>query len=132
MFAYQTVSDHRNNIILRSNDSATNPKKPVVVYVPYAHHVQRTFSIIMGTITHPSTEDFPLKFQIADGLYGSGSHTIYNQQNNKCNYEDFYTFLFQANANNDLCYGVTLWKNKIPYSHKSLRPIFHCAEKVNE
>ena len=33
----------------------------------------------MATITPPLSNDFALTLQIADGLDGSGSHTIYNQ-----------------------------------------------------
>ncbi|KAI6648564.1 hypothetical protein LOD99_8044 [Oopsacas minuta] len=35
----------------------------------------------MSTLPSPSNEDFPLRFQIADGLDGSGTHTVYNQPN---------------------------------------------------
>ncbi|KAI6646286.1 hypothetical protein LOD99_9317 [Oopsacas minuta] len=35
----------------------------------------------MSTLPSPSNENFPLRFQIADGLDGSGKHTVYNQPN---------------------------------------------------
>ena len=57
-----------------------NPTNPVGVHVPYAQYVRHTFCRILSTIPPPSTQDFPLRFQIADGLDGSGSH-IYNQAN---------------------------------------------------
>ena len=130
--AYQTVADHRNNIVLRSVIQLyPNPTKPVGVYVPYAHYVQHTFSRIMGAIPQPSTEDFPLKFQIADGLDGSGSHTIYNQQNTNTATKTFILFCFKP-IQIMTCAGVTLWKNNIPNSPYSQRPIFLCAEIENE
>ena len=78
--AYQRVIDHRNSITLRSSlQLYPNPAAPIDVNVSYSEYVRHTFTRIMATITPPSSNDFPLTFHIADGLDGSGSHTIYNQ-----------------------------------------------------
>ena len=49
------------------------------MHVPYAQYVRHTFLRIMSTLPLPPTQDFPLQFQIADGIDGSGRHTVYNQ-----------------------------------------------------
>ena len=80
--AYQKLVDRRNSIILRSSIKLyPNVLEPIGACVSYAQFVEHTFTRILSTISRPLVEDFPLSYQIVDGLDGSGSHTIYNQQN---------------------------------------------------
>ena len=64
---------------------------------PYAKYVEHTFNRILANLS-PLVEDFPRTFQIADGLDGSGSHTIYNHQNTNTS-TVIYTILFQTRCN---------------------------------
>ena len=67
--AYQKVIDHRDNIVLRSSLLLyPNPTTKIGVSVSYSESVKHTFKRIMATISPPSHKDFPLSFQIADGL----------------------------------------------------------------
>ncbi|KAI6646218.1 Dna-mediated transposase [Oopsacas minuta] len=84
----------------------------------------------MSTLPSPSNEDFPLRFQIADGLDGSGKHTVYNQPNTNTSTKSFILFCFKAihivNSS-----GKELWKNNYPNSPFSQRPIFLLAATEN-
>ena len=80
--AFYKVVEQRNSIILRNIIKLyPNPACPVGAHVPYAQYVRHTLDIILLTIPSPAAQDFPLRFQIADGLDGSGSHRIYNHSN---------------------------------------------------
>ena len=75
--AYRKLLEQRNSIILRPFiQMHPNPTNPVG-FIYRTHNMSR----ILSTIPPPSTQDFPLRFQIADGLDGSGNHTVYNQVN---------------------------------------------------
>ncbi|KAI6657119.1 hypothetical protein LOD99_15905 [Oopsacas minuta] len=84
----------------------------------------------MPTLPSPSNEDFPLRFQIADGLDRSGKHTVYNQPNTNTSTKSFILFCFKAihivNSS-----GKELWKNNCPNSPFSQRPIFLLAATEN-
>ena len=78
--AYHKLNGHRNCIVLSSIiQPYPIPIAPIGVKVPYAQYVRHTFLRILTTIAPPSTEDFPMRSRIADGLDGSGSDVIYNQ-----------------------------------------------------
>ena len=78
--AYYKVMEQSNNIILRNIiQPYPNPATPVGARVPCAQYVRHALDIILFTIPSPAAQDFPLRFQIAVGLDGSGSHRIYNQ-----------------------------------------------------
>ena len=100
------------------------------VCVPYAQFVRHTFCRIISTLPLLSTEDFPLRFQIADGLDGSGSHTVYNQPNTNTDTKSYILFYFKAvhivNSS-----GKELWRNNLPISPFSHRPIFLLAATEN-
>ena len=80
--AYHKIVEQRNSIILR-NIIRLHPNlaTPVGAHVPFAQYSRHTLDIILFTIPSPAAQDFPLRFQIADGLDGSGSHRIYNHSN---------------------------------------------------
>ena len=98
--------------------------------VPYAQFIRHTFCRIISTLPSFSTEDFPLRFQIADGLDGSGSHTVYNQPNTNTDTKSYILFCFKAvhivNSS-----GKELWRNNLPNSPFSQRPIFLLAATEN-
>ena len=130
--AYQKVIDRRNNIILRSSIKIyPNVIEPIGACVSYSQYVEHTFSRIHSTISRPLIEDFPLNFQIVDGLDGSGSHTIYNQQNTNTSTKSLIFFCFKSISNKSSS-GNELWKNTTPNYPFYQRPIFLCAAKENE
>ena len=130
--AYQKVVDRRNNIILRSSIKLyPSVIEPIGAYVSYAQYVEHTFTRILSTISRPLVEDFPLSFQIVDGLDGSGSHTIYNQRNTNTSTKSMIFFCFKSISIKSSS-GNELWKNTTPNSPFCQRPIFLCAAKENE
>ncbi|KAI6655659.1 hypothetical protein LOD99_1799 [Oopsacas minuta] len=115
--AYYRIVEETNSIILRSDiQMYPNPETPLGAYV----HATAT-----------SSQDFPLQFQIADGLDGSGSHTVYNQSNTNTDTKSFILFCIRAVKviSNS---GRELWKNNTPNSPFAQRPIFLLAAKENE
>ncbi|KAI6647817.1 hypothetical protein LOD99_8532 [Oopsacas minuta] len=75
------ASNLRDVMISRSSITLyPNPAKPVGIHAPYCLQVQKTLERILSMVDHPTGEEFPLTFNIADGLDGSGCHAIYNQQ----------------------------------------------------
>ena len=55
----------------------SNPQAPIGIFLPYFEIVRHTLERIL-TIEQPVLpEDYPITFQLADGLDGSGSHVIY-------------------------------------------------------
>ena len=129
--AYHKVADQRNSLVLRSMIQLyPNPTAPIGVCVPYAQLVRHTFCRIISTLPSLSTEDFPLRFQIADGLDGSGSHIVYNQPNTNTDTKSYILFCFKAvhivNSS-----SKELWRNNSPNSPFSQRPIFLLAATEN-
>ena len=92
--------------------------------------MRHTFCRIISTLPSLSTEDFPLRFQIADGLDGSGSHIVYNQPNTNTDTKSYILFCFKAvhivNSS-----SKELWRNNSPNSPFSQRPIFLLAATEN-
>ena len=106
--AYQRIAEHRNAIIIRPVIQLyPNPTSPIGVSVPYAQFVQHTFSRILQTIASPPKEDFPLTFRIADGLDGSGSHTVYNQLSTNTETKCFILYCFKSRLASEIFCGKT-------------------------
>ena len=130
--SYSKVADLRNLIILRHSRSLyPDPVKPIGVYTPYSLQVQQTLERILSTADLPTSEDFPLTFRIADGLDGSGCHTIYNQQHTNIRTKNFILSCFKPISIHTGS-GKVVWKNISPNSPFSQRPIFLCAAKECE
>ena len=130
--AFYKVVEQRNSIILRNIIKLyPNPACPVGAHVPYAQYVRHTLDIILLTIPSPAAQDFPLRFQIADGLDGSGSHRIYNHSNTNTETKSYILFCFKPVQITTFS-GRELWKNTSPNSPFTQRPIFLLAAKENE
>ncbi|KAI6658384.1 hypothetical protein LOD99_11040 [Oopsacas minuta] len=85
----------------------------------------------MSTLPSPSNEDFPLRFQIADGLDGSGKqNTVYYQPNTNTSTKSFILFCFKVVHIVNSC-GKELWKNECPNSPFSQRPNLLLAATEN-
>ena len=108
-----------------------NSVTPVGVYVPYAQYVRHTFCRIMLIVPPPKAQDFPLQFQIADGLDGSGSHTVYNQSNTNTDTKSFILFCFKPIQITSFS-GQEIWKKTCHNSPFTQRPIFLLAAKESQ
>ena len=93
------------------------------VYSPYSLQIQQTLERILSTVVLTTSEDFPLIFRIADGLDGSGYHTIYNQQHTNSSTKNFILFCFKPISIHTAS-GKVVWKNISPNSPFSQRSIF--------
>ena len=124
--------EQRNSIILGTDIQMNlNSVTPVGVYVPYAQDVRHTFCKIMSTVPPPKAQDFPLQFQIADGVDGYGSHTIYNQSNTNTDTKTFIIFCFKTVQ--ITCYsGREMWKKTCSNSPFTQCPLFLLADKESE
>ena len=92
--SYAKLADLRDIVISRPSICLyPDPVKPIGVHLPYFLQVKRTLERILSTIDKRSSEEFPLTFKIADGLDGSGCHTIYNQHQTKHKYKKFHFIL---------------------------------------
>ena len=88
--SYAKLADLRDIVISRPSICLyPDPVKPSGVHLPYFLQVKRTLERILSTIDKRSSEEFPLTFKIADGLDGSGCHTIYNQHQTNTSTENF-------------------------------------------
>ena len=130
--SHSKVLDLRN--VLVSSDLIQlypNPHQPIGVQTPYYLQVQQTLERILTTLSPLDPEEFPLQFRIADGLDGSGCHTIYNQLHTNTNTKNYILFCFKpisiSTASNRI-----IWQNQYPNSPFSQRPVFLCAAKECE
>ncbi|KAI6661160.1 hypothetical protein LOD99_10182 [Oopsacas minuta] len=79
--SYSKLAILRDVMISRSSITLyPNPTKPKCIHAPYCLQVQKTLERILSMVDRPTSGEFTLTFKIADGLDGSGCHTIYNQQ----------------------------------------------------
>ena len=130
--SYSKVADLRNELVSRSLIQLyPDPHQPIGVQSPYFVQVQKTLERILTTLNPLDGEEYPLTFRIADGLDGSGCHTIYNQNNTNTNTKNFILFCFKPIS---ICTSSNrvVWKNKSPNSPFSQRPVFLCAAKECE
>ena len=76
---------------------------------------------------------YPLTLIISDGLDGSGSHKIYNQQHGGTSFEtkNYILFAFKLLSLKDVS-GQPLWDNELPNSPFGVRPISLICKKENE
>ena len=128
--SYRKVAEHRNSIILRHLiQPYPTVANPIGIHsIPYAQYVRHTFLRISSTLPFQITQDFPLQFQIANGLDGSGSHTVYNQITTNTETKSFIIFSFRPIKITD-CSSNILWKNVNLNSPFTQRPIFSMLPK---
>ena len=80
--SHSKVVDLRNVLTLRNSIQLyPNPQQPIGVHTPYFVQVYQTLERILTTLNPLTDDEFPLTFRIADGLDGSGCHSIYNHSN---------------------------------------------------
>ena len=107
-----------------------NPSKPIGVCTSYILFVKQTVERILS-VHPPSSGDFPLTFKMADGLDGSGSHTIYNQISSNTSTKNYILFCFKPISITTNS-GQIAWQNPSPNSSFAQRPVFLCAARECE
>ena len=76
--SYSKVEDLRNELVSRNLVQLyPDPHEPIGVQSPCFSQVKKTLERIFTTLNPLNDEEFPLTFHIADGLDGSGCHTLY-------------------------------------------------------
>ena len=92
--------------------------------------MRHTFLRILSNYLFPTTQDFPLQFQIADGD-GSESDTVYNQTTTYTETKSFILFCIRPIKITG-CGCNILWKNLNPNSLITQGPNFLHAAKENQ
>ena len=130
--AFNKLVDFRDNVFLRSHiHTYPNPSKPIGVCTSYILFVKQTVERIMSTLIPPSDQDYLLSFRMADGLDGSGSHAIYNQECTNTTTKNFILFCFKPISIATQS-GHIIWNNVNLNSPFTQRPVFLCAAKECE
>ena len=122
----------RNELLSRNSKQLyPDPHQPIGVQSPYFVQVQKTLERILTTLKLLDDEEYLLTFCIADGVDGSGFHTIYNLNNTNTNTKNFILFCFKMIS---ICTtpNRVVWQNQSPNSPFSQRPVFLCAAKECE
>ncbi|KAI6647405.1 hypothetical protein LOD99_12401 [Oopsacas minuta] len=105
---------------------------PVGIGISYHTLLTHTVNRIISTNTPIDSDDQPLKIRISDGLDGSGSHRVYQQATSHPDLttKDFLLFGFKVLSITNH-QGKLLWKNSVPNSPFSIRPITILALQEN-
>ena len=130
--AYQEIIEERNLIVLRPHlQLYPNLQTPIGIFLSYLKMVKHTLERILSNEQPVLPKEYPLSFQIADGLDGSGNHSIYNQSKTNKQTKNYLLFCFKP-------ISVTTVNNKVIWQSNSLnstfsqRPVFICAMKESE
>ena len=126
--SHSKVLDLRNFLVSRDQIRLYPNPHPIGVQTPYYLQVQQTLERVLTTLSPLDPEEFPLQFRIADGLDGSGCHTIYNQLHTNTNTKNYILFCFKAISISTASNRI-IWQNQYPNSPFSQRPVFLCAAK---
>ena len=97
----------------------------------YFELVKHTAERILQTM-ELNSQQYPIEFEIADGLDGSGSHRIYNQLNNDPNFttKNIILYAFKPLTIKDSAKNI-IWSNLIPNSPFTTRPVLLLAKSEN-
>ena len=97
----------------------------------YFELVKHTAERILQTM-ELNSQQYPIEFEIADGLDGSGSHRIYNQLNNDPNFttKSIILYAFKPLTIKDSANNI-IWSNLIPNSPFTTRPVLLLAKSEN-
>lgn len=132
--SYNLVAEFRSNIVslneLKYISNISN--ETIGIGISYKDLLQHTLFRLFETVINDNFT-FPLTLKISDGLDGSGSHKIYNQQNeNIClSTKNYILFGFKLLSLRDVN-GNIIWINDVPNSPFGLRPVALICQKENE
>ncbi|KAI6647513.1 hypothetical protein LOD99_8778 [Oopsacas minuta] len=129
---YNRVAIHRSQICLIDEMEIVEREYPVGIGISYYTLLTHTVNRIISTNTPIDSDDQPLKIRISDGLDGSGSHRVYQQATSHPDLttKDFLLFGFKVLSITNH-QGKLLWKNSVPNSPFSIRPITILALQEN-
>ena len=121
---YNSVALHRNQISLVDDIHCVEREGySVGIGIGYKKLLTHTVNRILSNISIHDSEQ-PLEVRISDGLDGSGSHRVYHQVTSHpdISSKNFLLFGFKVITISDN-HSNTLWKNPVPNSPFSIRPI---------
>ena len=129
---YNRVALHRRQISLVDEMHFVERDYPIAIGISYHKLFTHTVNRIISNISIADFE-LPLKVRISDGLDGSGSHRVYQQAvpHPDITTKNFIIFGFKvltiSDKNNN-----TVWKNSVPNSPFSIRPVTILALPENQ
>ena len=103
------------------------------IAISYRVLLHHTIVRLLESIYESEKFVYPLRLKVSDGLDGSGSHKIYNQQHGSptFNTKNYILFAFKLLSLKDVS-GMLLWENETPNSPFGVRPISLICQKENE
>ncbi|KAI6650503.1 hypothetical protein LOD99_7554 [Oopsacas minuta] len=130
---YNRLATHRSQICLTNDIFSVDREHRVGIAVSYKKLLTHTVNRILTASANeiPSASN-PKRIRISDGLDGSGSHRVYQQATHpNISTKSFILFGFKvisiSDTNNKL-----IWKNPLPNSPFSIRPVAILALQENE
>ena len=132
---YNDISEYRSQVVL-SNElkfiSSSVDEDSIGIAISYKVLLHHTITRLLESIDE-SEFVYPLTVKISDGLDGSGSQKIYNQQHGSTNFDtkNYILFAFKLLSLKDYS-GKLLWENETPNSPFGVRPVSLICQKENE
>ena len=130
--SYKLVSHYRKEITLVDEiETVRDPEGySIGTCVSYHSILKVTVQRLISTLEPIPDSHYPLKVKISDGLDGSGSHRVYNQQNSNPNLstKSFILFGFKLSSITDKL-GNDVFYNRYPNSPFCFRPVALIALK---
>ncbi|KAI6651416.1 hypothetical protein LOD99_5223 [Oopsacas minuta] len=130
---YNRLATHRSQICLTNDIFSVDREHRVGIAVSYkkllTHTVNRILTASANEIPSASS---PKRIRISDGLDGSGSHRVYQQATHpNISTKSFILFGFKVISISDTD-NKLIWKNPLPNSPFSIRPVAILALQENE
>ena len=133
---YNDIFEYRSQIVLTSDlkfISTPVDEHSIGIAISYKVLLHHTIVRLLESINESDKFVYPLRLKVSDGLDGSGSHKIYNQQHGSptFNTKNYILFAFKLLSLKDVS-GMLLWENETPNSPFGVRPISLICQKENE
>ena len=128
---YNRLATHRFQICLTSDMFSIDREHPVGIGVSYYKLLTHTLNRIL-TVSGNEVSGSTLKIRISDGLDGSGCHRVYQQVTHpNVSTKSFILFGFKV-ISISTTENKIIWKNPLPNSPFSIRPVAILALQENE
>ncbi|KAI6661186.1 Dna-mediated transposase [Oopsacas minuta] len=130
---YNRLATYRSQICLTNDIFSVDREHRVGIAVSYKKLLTRTVNRILTASANeiPSASN-PKRIRISDGLDGSGSHRVYQQATHpNISTKSFILFGFKVISISDTD-NKLIWKNPLPNSPFSIRPVAILALQENE
>ena len=127
---YNRLATHLSLICLTNEIFSVEREHQVGIGISYSKLLTQTVNRILSTFGNELVGD--LKIRISDGLNGSGCHRVYQQATHPdISTKSFILFGFKVISISDI-ENKLIWKNPLPNSPFSIRPVAILALKENE